>query len=188
MVWIYTVSKTRVFLPFIIILFCTFCKQHCEYATYTLRYVPQLSTVIDSQMLLDRVSLVYFKDSIIARKYFPDSFYFEVPLIRLGCNFYEIRRKSNDYGTFLGKDFILTLSFNDTTFIYNSAQEIALTASDYSYADCKYCIKKDKDAYVSVKRSTIDTTFSEQFFYDNRFCISMYIVTFKNNKLVYKLE
>jgi len=140
-------------------------------------------------MFLDRVSLEYFRDSIVIQKIFPgsDSSYFEVHLIKQGDNFYERRSRGNDFGDLFGTDYILTLSLKDATFIYKSAREFPSTPSDFSYADCNYKIRRDGDGYVSIKQSMVNTTFTEQFYYDERFHINKYIITFQDNKLVYEI-
>jgi len=188
MEWINIANRRGIFLS-LILLFCISCQQHKTHNAYALYYVDEQSKVMDSRMLLDRVSLEYFKDSILIQKIFPgsDSSYFEVHLIRQGDNFYERRSRGNDFGELFGTDYILTLSLKDATFIYKSARESPLSASDFSYADCKYKIRRDGDGYISIKQSIVDTTFTEQFYYDEQFRINKYIVTFQDNKLVYEI-
>ena len=104
---------------------------------------------------------------------------------RIGNNLWEKRHRSNDFGEFLKIDSIPTFFLNDTSFIYKSAREIFPVVRIYSYADCRYIIKKQGEEYVTVKQSTIDTTYKEIFFYDKDFNIHKYINTYKDNYCVY---
>ncbi|GHT70539.1 hypothetical protein FACS1894155_12880 [Bacteroidia bacterium] len=73
----------------------------------------------------------------------------------------------------------------DTSFVYKSAYNFIPIVQSYSYADCQYNIRKVGDEYRSIKKSLIDTTYKEIFFYDKDYRIYKFINTWKDNRYVY---
>ncbi|MBO1736541.1 MAG: hypothetical protein DBY16_08725 [Coprobacter sp.] len=168
-------------------LFALSCNNKLSKETsYVLYYEPDSSHVTEKRMIGDSIVIKKIsQDSILISTHISNMTVYENLYFRIGNNLWEKRHRSNDFGEFLKIDSIPTFFLNDTSFIYKSAREIFPVVRIYSYADCRYIIKKQGEKYVTVKQSTIDTTYKEIFFYDKDFNIHKYINTYKDNYCVY---
>lgn len=147
------------------------------------------SHIDDDRFPLDSVCFNY-TDSIIMYKYYPKR-HFEVYFFKSENAVYE-RRSVYDYnnstisGEYVRDDYVLTLSVQDTTFIYKYTQQFLATVWDYSYADSKYEIRKiNEGEYITTKQSLIDSTYKEIFYYNKDFQVTKFINTYKENICIY---
>jgi hypothetical protein len=99
---------------------------------------------------------------------------------------YEIRPRFNEIPEEnFGTDTILTFSKSDTIFLFHSEFDFIPFVFYYGFANCEYKILKENGIYKSTKKSLIDTTYKEIFFYDKDYNICKYINTWKDNESVY---
>ena len=168
-------------------LFTLSCNNKLSKETsYVLYYEPDSSHVTEKRMIGDSIVIKKnSQDSILISTHISNMTVYESLYFRIGNNLWEKRYRYNDFGEFLKIDSIPTFFLNDTSFIYKSAIDFFPVVRTYSYADCRYIIKKQGEEYVTVKQSTIDTTYKEIFFYDKDFNIHKYINTYKDNYCVY---
>ena len=167
-------------------LFTLSCNNKLSKETsYVLYYEPDSSHVLKKSLIRDSIIIEYYqKDSMLFLKYSNGDYKENLFFLHNG-NLVERHYRGNDFGEILGIDSIITFSTKDTSFFYKSALEFIPIVLAYSFADCRYIIKKQGEEYVTVKQSTIDTTYKEIFFYDKDFNIHKYINTYKDNYCVY---
>jgi hypothetical protein len=177
---------TKIFSSFLILLLILSCQeQNNKYYSYKLIFDTNLSDVNEKSLIID--SLIFNKhnkDSIFMEKC-SNGKCFQFTFLLSNGEFYERRYSFNDVGDFFGIDSILTFSKRDTSFIYKSEYEFIPIVQSYSYADCKYTIRKTGNDFVTEKQSLIDTTYKEIFFYDKDYHIYKFINTWKDNTCVY---
>ena len=153
--------------------------------SFLLSFNEDSSFVSDNLFPRDSIIIEYYqKDSMLFLKYSNGDYKENLFFLHNG-NLVERHYRGNDFGEILGIDSIITFSTKDTSFFYKSALEFIPIVQAYSFADCRYVIKKQEEEYVTVKQSTIDTTYKEIFFYDKDFNIHKYINTYKDNYCVY---
>jgi len=56
---------------------------------------------------------------------------------------------------------------------------------DLSLGDARYKIENNKDAFVFNKKSTIDNSYEEEYYYDMNFNIIKYVVKYRGNIYIY---
>jgi hypothetical protein len=82
--------------------------------------------------------------------------------------------------------FIPTLSLKDTIFNYTPEDDFtSVFVMDLSFDKCIYQIEKKNSKVLTIKKSLVDTTYKEIFFYDKDYNIYKFVNTWKNNKCVY---
>jgi hypothetical protein len=82
--------------------------------------------------------------------------------------------------------FIPTFSLKDTIFNYTPEDDFtSVFVMDLSFDKCIYQIEKKNNKVLTIKKSLVDTTYKEIFFYDKDYNIYKYINTWQNNKCVY---
>ena len=153
--------------------------------TIVLNFDSDLSAVYEKKLIRDSIVIYYYSnDSMLLLKYFNGD-YKQSQYFKKDNDFYERRISVTENREFRGIDSILTFSKKDTVFKYNSARSFLITVLDYSYADCIYNIIHERNEYMTIKQSAIDTTYKEIFFYDKNYNIFKYINTWKDNQCVY---
>ena len=81
---------------------------------------------------------------------------------------------------------IPTFSLKDTTFTYIPEDDFfSVFVVDLSFDKTKYEIRKNDDGFITFKQSLVDTTYTEMYFYDDKFNIYKFINTWQDNKCVY---
>jgi len=176
--------KRIIFFIFIISFVCACSKHDNKLCKTVLFFDSTISHVQEKKLIRDSIVINHFSnDSIVFLKYY-DGDFAQFNYFYKNDKLFEKRLKGSFGNDFLGIDSILTFSKKDTTFLYHYNRFLVMV-TDYSYADCIYIIKNKGNEYITIKQSTIDTTYKEIFFYDKNFNIYKYINTWKGNKYVY---
>ena len=150
-----------------------------------LNFDDELSTVRDESLIRDSIVIKYYSDDNILLLKYSNGDFKQCDYFKMDNAFFERRISVTDIGKFVKIDSILTFSKIDTFFEYKSAREFIPIVQVYSYADCIYNIIHEKNEYMTIKQSAIDTTYKEIFFYDKNYNIFKYINTWKDNQCVY---
>jgi hypothetical protein len=149
-----------------------------------LSFDSTVSHVEEDKLIRDSIVINYYsRDSILLLKYY-DGDYTLYRYFYKDNEVFEKRIKENLWDGFLGIDSILTFSKKDTLFLYRYNLFIVMV-TDYGYADCIYTIKQERNEYMTIKQSTIDTTYKEILFYDKNYNIYKFVNTWKNNRYIY---
>lgn len=151
---------------------------------YELRIDKKSSIIIDKRLLISKITVNSFHDSLIINRIY-DGYELCSKFFREGENFYELRLKGNRSDIFLGYDSILTFSKRDTSFTYNSTYKNAFLVFLYLLTDTKYEIRNFDKFYFTEKKCLVDTSFVETFYYDENLHIYKIINKYKNNLFVY---
>jgi hypothetical protein len=174
--------KIKCFFILLIIVICS-CKNQDK--TVVLCLDDELSTVQEKNLIRDSIVIHYYSsDSILLLKYF-GGHYKRTLYFNMNDVFFERRKRATEVGEYLGIDSILTFSKQDSIFEYKSARRFYPLVQDYSFGDCIYTIKYENNEYMTIKQSTIDTTYKEIFFYDKDYNIYKYVNMWQNNECVY---
>jgi hypothetical protein len=130
------------------------------------------------------------EDSMVITRYLGgDGFHNHISFLKIGGIFYEERVTPQviiEGETETSIILIPTFSLKDTTFTYVPENDFfPVFVVDLSFDKTKYEIKKDSGGFVTIKQSLIDTTYTETFFYDDKFNIYKFINTWQDNRCVY---
>ena len=130
------------------------------------------------------------KDSLIVTRYLGgDGFYNSISFSNKNGTFYEERVTPHEIiegETEISIVLIPTFSLKDTTFTYIPEDDFfSAFVVDLSFDKTKYKIRKDKGGFTTLKQSLVDTTYTETYFYDDKFNIYKFINTWQDNKCVY---
>jgi hypothetical protein len=177
------IMKRRSFSIVIIFLLFSCCKPKVSSTDITLFLDTIESQYTDDRFLIDSICIEY-RDSMSITRYTGD-YQFKSQYYKKADGIYEVRERWKEGFEYLGIDTILTFCKSDTTFIYNSAYDFISIVFQYTLADAKYSILKENDTYKTIKQSLIDTTYTETFFYVDKFNIYKFINTWQDNKCVY---
>lgn len=171
-------------LLFLFVFFIFSCSKQEENKKITLILDSQNSNYTDERLLLDSILFIY-EDSIRMFRYEGDYTY-EVVFLKKNESVFELRKRFNEIpDESFGIDTILTFCMKDTSFIFKSAFEFIPLVFYYTMADNKYTISKDGDMYVTIKQSLVDSTYTEKFYYDEKFRIKKFINTYQDNTCTY---
>ena len=130
------------------------------------------------------------KDSLVITRYLGgDGFHNIIPFSNKNGVFYEERQIPQliiEGETETSTILIPTFSLKDTIFTYVPKDDFfPVFIVDLSFDKTKYEIRKDKGGFTTFKQSLIDTTYTETYFYDDKFNIYKFINTWQDNKCVY---
>lgn len=140
------------------------------------------SFIVDTQLIINKMEIVY-SDSILIKSTYGDKT-IETIFYKKGDDMYEYRH-TQDANRQYKIDSILTLSLKDTMFIYNSYFDFPLYLFQFPLTSSEYKIQKKDNFYTTIRKSLIDTTYKEIYFYNEDFKIYKFINLYKNNKYVY---
>ena len=143
------------------------------------------STIRDTFTLYNSV-VIYCKDSFVfQRKFEKNSFVLQNNFFKYKGCIYQLREKGSYTNENLGFDSILTFALKDTSFIYKSTYKPDFYGPYLFLKDCRFDIRKYGNEYITIKTSTIDTTYKEIFFYNSKFHIRKFIYQYRKNEIVY---
>jgi hypothetical protein len=144
------------------------------------------SSSVDKPFFRDSLVITYYKeDSILIKNYFNGNYYQNI-YFKMNNKFFEKRYVSNLPAQISEVDTILSFAKEDVFLTYKSRRDdFIVTLIDLSLIDGQYTIQKDGNNYKTIKRSLIDTTYKEVFFYDTNYNIYKFINTWKNDNCVY---
>jgi hypothetical protein len=168
-----------------VIFFCLFSCGEKQTKSYLLLYDTESSSM-GKPFFRDSILITYYdKDSIIIKNYYNGDYYQNIYF--WDENSYAEKRFITNYPEQIFEiDTILTFTNKDTTFLYLSNRDnFIVTLVDLSLCNSKYIIMQEKKGYKMIKQSTIDTTYTETFFYDDNYNICKFINTWQGNKCVY---
>lgn len=169
---------------FFLILFVCSCNKQVSNDRILLVLNEQNSDYPEKKFQMDSITFIY-SDSIYMFRYEGDYTYKSVFFEKNG-NLYELRDRFSEIpNESYGVDTILTFSKRDTTFIFKSEFEFIPLVFYYTMADNKYSISKENDLFVTIKKSLVDSTYTEKFYYDENFKIKKFINTYKDNTCTY---
>ena len=168
-----------------IVLLLFSCGNSKETSKYTLMINPDLSNITEKRLVRDSIVIkTYGLDSILFINYGDGRIGREFMYFYNNNDLYE-RRYTFAPGVYGKRDTILAFSKTDTSF-HKPGVDIIISVLDYSFGDCRYTIKKNKNGYMSIKQSTINTAYKEIYFYDENYTINRYILVWKDNRYVYE--
>jgi hypothetical protein len=178
------VMKVKYILLSLFVFFISSCGKQEENKKIMLILDSQNSSYTDKRFLLDSILFIY-EDSIRMFRY-EGSHTSESVFFKNNESFFELRERFNEIpDESFGKDTILTFDKKHTTFIFKSSFEFVPLVFYYAIADNKYTITKDGDMYVTIKQSLVDSTYTEKFYYDEKFRIKKFVNTYQDNICIY---
>lgn len=144
------------------------------------------SSSVAKPFFRDSIIITYYgNDSVLIKNYFQND-YFQNLYFFHDNFFYEKRFVTDLPGNVFEMDTILTFAKKDTVFDYLSKRDdFIVTLIDVSLFNSKYSIEKDENEYKTRKQSMIDTTYKEEFFYDENYRIYKFVNTWRGDKCVY---
>ena len=178
----------------IILILGTFsCKEKPQKTT--LLYLPKDSVVDDKRLILDSIVISRTDREILIRQYRGAGNYLEIRIIRFNNGFSEIRKRF--YGPIIDEtdkvkadlmpvDTLPVFYKRDTDFTFICNRNFYHSTMDLSLGNARYKIEKRKNTYVSSRTSTIDSTYKEEYYYDENFNITIFIVKYRGNICIYK--
>jgi len=186
--------KNRYIIIIIVLILGTIsCKE--EKQNITLLLSKRESVINDKKIILDSIVINRSKKHILIRQYRGAGDYLEIKFIKINNGFSEIRKKF--YGLIENKtdkikadlmpaDTLPTFYKSDTIFTYKSNRNFYHSTMDLSLGDGEYKIEKTENTYISSKKSAIDSSFEELYYYDVNFNITKFIVKYRGNICVYR--
>jgi hypothetical protein len=185
----------KIYIYIVIITFCVAisicisCVKKTQ--TRTLLIDTEHSIIVDSLFAYDSIVVNddIFDRAITFTRY-SNGRPFTANLHMLNDNeYYEIRQIDNAlmYFSNIQEDTILTLltlSNKDTcsVFLYD---RVCFAVWEYQWGSMAYEMTKEDNIYKTFKRSLQDSTYTEIFYYNDKYQISKFINTWRNNKIVY---
>jgi len=178
----------------IILIFGTIsCKEKQQ--NKTLLFSPRVSVIKDKKIILDSIVIHKSEKNILIRQYRGAGDFLEIELIKIKNGFSEIRKQF--YGlieneTDIKKADLMPIDTlpifyrSDTIFTYKSNRNFYHSTMDLSLGNGVYKIEKNENTYVFSKKSTIDSSYEEEYYYNIDFDIIKYIVKYRGNIYVYK--
>jgi len=178
----------------IILILGTFsCKEKQQKTTLLLS--PRESVINDKRYILDSIVINRTDRKILIRQYRGAGNYSEITFIRFKNGFSEIRKRF--YGLIENEtdkvksdlmpvDTLPIFYKNDTNFTFTCNRNFYHSTMDLSLGDARYKIEKIKNTYISTRKSTIDSTYEEEYYYDLNFSITKFIVKYGGNICIYK--
>jgi hypothetical protein len=153
------------------------------------------SVITDKRFILDSIVINRTEKKILIRQYRGAGNYLEITLIKFNNGFSEIRKRF--YGlienetdkakaALMPVDTLPVFYKRDTNFTFISNRNFYHSTMDLSLGDARYKIEKNKNAYISTRKSTIDSTYEEEYYYDENFHITKFIVKCGGNICIYK--
>jgi hypothetical protein len=130
------------------------------------------------------------RDSLIITRYLGgDGFCNSIPFLSKNGVFYEERITPQEIiegETETSIISIPTFLLGDTAFTYTPEDDFfPVFVVDLSFDKTKYEIRKNNNGFITFKQSLVDTTYTETYFYDDKFNIYKFINTWQDNKCVY---
>ena len=182
---------------YIIIIILIFGTLSCKEKLHktTLFFSSKESVINNKKNILDSIVISRTESKILIRQYRGSGNYLEISLIRFNNGFSELRKKFNglvDTETdkiktnLIPVDTLPTFYKIDTFFTYKSERNFYHSIMDLSLGNARYKIKKNKDTFMFIKKSTIDSSYEEEYYYDMNFNIIKYIVKYRGNIYIYK--
>jgi hypothetical protein len=141
---------------------------------------------VDSLFVYDSIVVEKRLDTITFAKYSNNGRPFVNKLCKYDGDFYEIRELPELMGSVISMrtDTLITLSKKDTSVI-NPYERVYLAVWGLQYGSMNYKFTKESNIYKTVKQSLQDSTYFEIFYYNDKYQISKFINTWRNNKIVY---
>ena len=182
---------------YIIIIILIFGTLSCKEKLHktTLFFSSKESVINNKKNILDSIVISRTESKILIRQYRGSGNYLEISLIRFNNGFSELRKKFNglvDTETdkiktnIIPVDTLPTFYKIDTFFTYKSERNFYHSIMDLSLGNARYKIKKNKNTFMFSKKSTIDSSYEEEYYYDMNFNIIKYIVKYRGNIYIYK--
>jgi len=190
-------NYTTMIYRYIIIIILIFGTLSCKEKLHktTLSFSSKESVINNKKNILDSIVISRTECKILIRQYRGAGNYLEISLIRFNNGFSELRKKFNglvDTETdkiktnIIPVDTLPTFYKIDTFFTYKSERNFYHSIMDLSLGNARYKIKKNKDTFMFIKKSTIDSSYEEEYYYDKNFNIIKYIVKYRGNIYIYK--
>jgi len=190
-------NYTTMIYRYIIIIILIFGTLSCKEKLHktTLFFSSKESVINNKKNILDSIVISRTESKILIRQYRGSGNYLEISLIRFNNGFSELRKKFNglvDTETdkiktnLIPVDTLPTFYKIDTFFTYKSERNFYHSIMDLSLGNARYKIKKNKDTFMFIKKSTIDSSYEEEYYYDKNFNIIKYIVKYRGNIYIYK--
>lgn len=190
-------NYTTMIYRYIIIIILIFGTLSCKEKLHktTLFFSSKESVINNKKNILDSIVISRTESKILIRQYRGSGNYLEISLIRFNNGFSELRKKFNglvDTETdkiktnLIPVDTLPTFYKIDTFFTYKSERNFYHSIMDLSLGNARYKIKKNKDTFMFIKKSTIDSSYEEEYYYDMNFNIIKYIVKYRGNIYIYK--
>ena len=177
----------------ILLIFGTLSCKEKQHKT-TLFFSFKESVINNNRFILDSIVISRTENKILIRQYRGAGNYLEISLIRFNKGFSELRKKFNGLvdteaekikTNLIPVDTLPTFYTNDTFFTYKSKRNFYHSIMDLSLGDARYKIENNKDAFVFNKKSTIDNSYEEEYYYDMNFNIIKYVVKYRGNIYIY---
>jgi len=190
-------NYTTMIYRYIIIIILIFGTLSCKEKLHktTLFFSSKESVINNKKNILDSIVISRTESKILIRQYRGSGNYLEISLIRFNNGFSELRKKFNglvDTETdkiktnLIPVDTLPTFYKIDTFFTYKSERNFYHSIMDLSLGNARYKIKKNKNTFMFSKKSTIDSSYEEEYYYDMNFNIIKYIVKYRGNIYIYK--
>jgi len=190
-------NYTTMIYRYIIIIILIFGTLSCKEKLHktTLSFSSKESVINNKKNILDSIVISRTECKILIRQYRGAGNYLEISLIRFNNGFSELRKKFNglvDTETdkiktnIIPVDTLPTFYKIDTFFTYKSERNFYHSIMDLSLGNARYKIKKNKNTFMFSKKSTIDSSYEEEYYYDMNFNIIKYIVKYRGNIYIYK--
>lgn len=190
-------NYTTMIYRYIIIIILIFGTLSCKEKLHktTLFFSSKESVINNKKNILDSIVISRTESKILIRQYRGSGNYLEISLIRFNNGFSELRKKFNglvDTETdkiktnIIPVDTLPTFYKIDTFFTYKSERNFYHSIMDLSLGNARYKIKKNKNTFMFSKKSTIDSSYEEEYYYDMNFNIIKYIVKYRGNIYIYK--
>ena len=190
-------NYTTMIYRYIIIIILIFGTLSCKEKLHktTLFFSSKESVINNKKNILDSIVISRTESKILIRQYRGAGNYLEISLIRFNNGFSELRKKFNglvDTETdkiktnLIPVDTLPTFYKIDTFFTYKSERNFYHSIMDLSLGNARYKIKKNKNTFMFSKKSTIDSSYEEEYYYDMNFNIIKYIVKYRGNIYIYK--
>ena len=190
-------NYTTMIYRYIIIIILIFGTLSCKEKLHktTLFFSSKESVINNKKNILDSIVISRTECKILIRQYRGAGNYLEISLIRFNNGFSELRKKFNglvDTETdkiktnIIPVDTLPTFYKIDTFFTYKSERNFYHSIMDLSLGNARYKIKKNKNTFMFSKKSTIDSSYEEEYYYDMNFNIIKYIVKYRGNIYIYK--
>ena len=153
------------------------------------------SVNIDKKFILDSIVILRTEKNIIIRQYRGRGNHLEVNLIKGNKGFSEFRSRfyglvANDEderkAQLMPVDTIPVFYKGDTIFTFKCNRNFYHSTMDLSLGDAQYKIEKNGNTNVSSRKSIIDTSFEEAYYYDMDYNIFKYIVKLRGSVYIYR--
>ena len=153
------------------------------------------SVNIDKKFLLDSIVILRTEKNIIIRQYRGRGNNMKIILIKGNKGFSEFRQRfyglvANDEderkAQLMPVDTLPIFYIGDTIFTFKCNRNFYHSTMDLSLGDAQYKIEKNGNTNVSSRKSIIDTSYEEAYYYDVDYNIFKFIVKLRGSVYIYR--